>query len=327
MRMEDKNIEILQQASSEFAKEEEEIQTDKILKPNVEQPEAIAEKGSEVQTEKFQLPKIEIETADDPFDDCDEPFPVRMYPCERHFTDDSSTDSSDVSDSTSDSEAIGEEESDIQTHKSQLPKIEIETDDDPFDDWDEPFPVRMYPCKRHFSDDSPTDSSDSTSDSEAIGEEESDIQTQKSQLPKIETFDDSNEPFPIIMYPCKRHFSDDSSTDSSYFSDSDETIAEEESKINKESSPKDGEKQLEFPSNASPQDDQTPSEPLEETQAKQLAKSSTTEPISGPTVPTSSILVKHGTKHPIEAEVGDEESKRPNKLALLKSTIENVQNW
>ena len=67
------------------------------------------------------------------------------------------------------------------------------------------------------------------------------------------------------MYYTKRHFSDDSpSTDSSYLSDSDETIAEEESKINKVNSSKDEEKQLEFPLNAASQEDHTPTESIEE---------------------------------------------------------------
>ncbi|KAL1805833.1 hypothetical protein ACET3Z_028901 [Daucus carota] len=91
--------------------------------------------------------------------------------------------------------------------------------------------------------------SDSDSESEVIAGEESEIQTEKKLHETAdEAFDDSNaiEPFPVRLYYTKRHFSDDSpSTDSSYLSDSDETIAEEESEINKVNSSKDEEKQLE----------------------------------------------------------------------------------
>ncbi|KAL1805832.1 hypothetical protein ACET3Z_028900 [Daucus carota] len=184
-----------------------------------------------------------------------------------------------------------EQEPEIQTDKISGPNVEkpetIVTDGDepPFD----------Y-------------NSDSDSESEVIVGEESEIQTEK-KLPETadEAFDDSNalEPFPVRLYYTKRHFSDDSSsTDSSYLSDSDsdETIAEEESKISKENSSKDEEKQLEFPLNAAPQEDHTRTEPIEE-------RPNLDSDPENRIVPASSILVKHGNKRAAE-EVGDEDSKR-----------------
>ncbi|KAL8111452.1 hypothetical protein AgCh_019247 [Apium graveolens] len=181
-------------------------------------------------------------------------------------------------------------------------------DESPFDysKAPKPFPVKLYPCKVYFTDDSSTDSSNaSDSESEAIAGEESEIQTEKFKLPEIETetadqpFDYSNtpKPFPVKTYPTKVYFSDDSSTDSSYFSysDSDETIMEEESKINKENSSEDGEKQLECPPNVAPAERiELDFNPEAETQAIQLAKFSTSELMSG--VPTSSVLGSTITK-------------------------------
>ncbi|KAL1828618.1 hypothetical protein ACET3Z_007030 [Daucus carota] len=161
-------------------------------------------------------------------------------------------------------------------------------------------------------------------------DEETEIQINKIKNPKK-----APEPFPVRMFPCKRYFSDDSSSDYSSSSDSecetivsvdelvkkkikekittcDEETSEEllsdekehgQSTFNKENSSKYEEKQIEFPLNAAPQEDHTPTEPIEErpnldsdpdteTQAIQLAKFSSNELMSERIVPASSILVQ-----------------------------------
>ncbi|KAL6582418.1 hypothetical protein OROMI_006432 [Orobanche minor] len=125
-----------------------------------------------------------------------------------------------------------------------------------------PFSVRMTPRNVHYSSDS--DSSDSESYSESNSDTEGDSQGQKMIVPRIEADTKAPKPFSARMTFRNIHYSSDSdSSYSSYSSDSDsdsdsEAIAQVESELQEENSPKDTAKELEFQHNAAPEEDKTP---------------------------------------------------------------------
>ncbi|KAL6515606.1 hypothetical protein OROHE_018640 [Orobanche hederae] len=192
-----------------------------------------------------------------------------------------------------------------------------------------PFPVRMVHLSGYsLSDSDESDSSDSESDdTQVIAQEDSGIQ--KFDFSKIEakTLDECLEkrhklyppfdyskapkPFPVRMvYRSDADDSSDSESDSA-FSDSDsEASVEEEFKLQKENSPEDTTKEVEFQPNATPEEEKTHTE-LKEALDFNQAKSSTANLMSGPNAPASSILVKHGTKR----EAGDKDSERAKEIA------------